>query len=222
MIPVRRRAPLPAGHWWIAHHDHGHLIVTVSALVPPGSDLEQDLVREAVRAWQHNKRKGLVLLPAPITGGAGLGWLVRQIRKPAVATGTAVATVGVALAVTLTELPHQAPYRPPVAAAPPVMPEVPGPGHDTTPRRPVAAPQHPGPVSPQPSQAHAVAAVSTSRVHVDPARLPARLPVRVPPVHWTPPKVPGPPVKVPPPPPVKVTDCRLVELHVGKLVRVCL
>jgi hypothetical protein len=65
-----------------------------------------------------------------------------------------------------------------------------------------------------------VAAVSTSSVRVDPARLPVRLPVKVPPVHVKPPKLPDPPVTVTPPPPVKATNCRLVTLDL-KVVRVC-
>jgi hypothetical protein len=221
VIPVRRRAVLPTGHWWIAHHQHGRLIVTVSALVPPNSELEHELVRGAVRAWQQHKRKGLILAPAPIAGGAGLAWAARKIFRPQVGAGAGAvaAAAGIALAavVTLTEPPKPAPHRPPVAAAPPAEPATPG--HRTTPQRPAKpTPQGPGQSRPRVSGPVTVAAVSTSRVHVDPARMPVRLPAHVPPVHVTPPKLPDPPVTVTPP--VKATGCRLVTLEL-KVVRVC-
>jgi hypothetical protein len=223
VIPERRRAVLPPGHWYLVHQSNrGHLVVTVSALVPPGSRLEQEVVREAVRAWRRHQRRGLVLLPAPIAGGAGLGWLARQFRRPTMAAGATVTAAGMAWgAVTL--LPSHTPHRPPAAEAALAPPTAPAPRHHTVPHRPAKpAPQRPGPARPQVSQPHAVAAVSTTRVSVHPARLPVRLPVHVPPVHWTPPRLPKPPVKVPlVSSPVTATDCRLVRLEL-KVVRVCL
>lgn len=219
MIPARRRATLPTGHWWIAHRDHGHLIVTVSTLVPPGSRLEHDLVREAVRAWRHQQRKGLILAPAPIAGGAGLGWLARQLRRPTVAAGTAVAAGGIAFAaaVTLTEPPKPA-HRPPVAAAPPpASPRVSAPPH--------VAPSHP-PAPRAPGKTRSRQPAAATPVSVDLPRAPVRLP-KVPPVRVRPPvlKPPVPAVSVPPvtaPLPVKAAQCRLVEIKVGKLAHVCL
>jgi hypothetical protein len=218
MIPVRRRAALPAGHWWIAHRDHGHLTVTVSSLVPPGSHLEHELVREAVRAWRHQQRKGLILAPAPIAGGAGLGWLVRQFRRPTVAAGTAVAAGGIAFAaaVTLTEPPKPA-HRPPVVAAPPSSPRVSAPPH--------VAPSHPS-VPHAPGKTRSRRPAAATPVSVGLPRAPVPLP-KVPPVRVRPPvlRPPVPTVSVPPVPlrpPVKAAQCRLVEIKVGKLARVCL
>ena len=223
MIPLRRRAVLPPGHWWIAYRHHGHLVVAVSTLVPPNSRLEHELVREAVRAWRHQQRKGLVLLPAPIAGGAGVGWLVRQFRRPAVAAGATVAAAGIALAAVVTEIPKHPPHRPPTAVAPPAR-STPNPSRPGL-RPPVSpAPRHPQSVRPQaartrPQPTHSVVSVSTGAVRVDPQRLPVRVPVRVPPVHVAPPKVPHPPVVGRPP---TGSQCRLVELQLGHLAHVCL
>jgi hypothetical protein len=218
VIPIRRRAALPPGHWWIAHKRAGFLVVTLSVVVPVGSDREQELVKRAIRAWRHHQRRGLVLLPAPIAGGAGLAWLVRQFRRPTVAAGAAVTAASVVFgAVTL--LPSHVPNRTPTAAEPPARSTAPAPKHTTVPHHP-AAPPRPGLARPRASQPHVVAAISTSHVRVDPARLPVRLPVRVSPVHATPPRLPDPPVKLTPPPTVTATDCRLLRLEL-KVVRVC-
>lgn len=221
MIPARRRAVLPPGHWWVAHRRHGRLIVTLSAAVPIDSDLEHKLVCDAVRAWKQHQRRGLMLLPAPIAGGGGLGWLLNQLRRPAVAAGIAVAAAGIAVAaVTVVETPGHAPHRPPAAAGPPAAPrgsQPPRTAPKPTPSRPSVPKQAPKsrPDRPDPGVgvAEPVAARVTAprvRVRVPPVR------VKVPPVHVTPP-----PVKTPPPP-VTAASCRLVRVDVGQLVRVCL
>ena len=218
MIPIRRRAVLQPGCWYIASKHHGWLVVTLSAAVPHDSELEHQLVRDARAAWKQQERRGLTLAPVPVAG-AGLGWLLHQARRPVFAAGTAVAAAGVMLAaVTIMEVPG----HPPAAAAPPASPRagqtpptIPGPLPPSGPRR--QTPETPARPAPGTVAAASVRVKPSGKVKV---RLPvgrvgARLPVSgVPPVHVTPPPAAQ-------PPPVVAAGCRLVRLQVGRLVRVC-
>lgn len=213
-IPIRIRTDMPEDLAWIITKKRGRLVVYLARNIP--AELEQEYVRQAVKAWCRRHGWILGLPPVLAAGGAGLGWLIRQFRRPALAAGTAVTTVaGVALAaVTLTDPPHHpAPHRPPAAAAPPSKPAPRTPSH-----RPRATPPHTTkPDLPAATERPEPAASSSSRgVAVDEVGR-----VRVPPVRVRPPvTVPTPPVV----PTVRPTrqGCRLAQVEVGKLVRVCL
>jgi hypothetical protein len=219
-IPLRVHCdqPLPGNAPWLITEHGNHLIVFLAPDVPEDSPLEQHFVRQAVRTWRHMHPGGLLLIPPTLVAGADvLARLIRQIRRPAIATGTAVAVAGVALAaVTLMDQPQPAPHRSTTAAPPPARPANPTPG-DAAPRKPKPAPEHSK--APRPRKPVAAADASTSSVRVDPSRLPVHLPVSVPRVRVTPPPVLRSPVTAGS---VPGSRCHLVKVHVGKLVRICL
>lgn len=215
MIPKRIHRDLPDDWRWIITDHPRQLTVYLAADVPPDGPLEQHFVRQATRAWRRRHYPGpLVILPIAASGAA---WAARKVRQPLTATGVVAGTAMVALgAVTLTD-PNGHHHRPPTAEAPRMQPSTPR--RDTTPHKP-AKPPHPKPdrARPRPSPPRPAAGASAGSVRVDPPRLPVDLPVDVPPVKVTPPQ-PKPPAALPPP---TASTCRLVEIHVGKLVRICL
>lgn len=223
-IPIRVYRDLPGDLAWVITEKHingrNRLVVYLASDIEPDSPLEQHFVRQATRAWRQRHHGALVIPPVI----AGSGWLARKLAQPraAAVAGASVVAAGVALAaaVTLTEAPKPASHRPPVAVAPPSRQPTRPPR--VTPTRPTAPPKTPGktrPKQPDPDEVDA-GPVSVDLPTAPRVRVPKVPPVRVrPPV--TAPKVPALPV-TPTPPPVAASRCRLVELQVGKLVRVCL
>jgi hypothetical protein len=223
VIPDRRRAALPAGHWWIVDEHQGHLTVTLSAAVPCDSALEHELVQAATRAWRRHNRPGLILLPIPAVG-AGVAWAARKARQPVAATGVVVgaAMVAAAAVVALSGPDTRPPQHGPLAVAPPVDPTArlperipkpykPAPQQSTGPDRPGSSAPRPAPSGPRPRAGGGVLAAGDGR-----SSGPGKPRSGKPPV-------PEPPSAPPPkPPPPTAAGCRLVEVNVGHLVRICL
>lgn len=217
MIPTRLRAHLPVGHWWIVRERRGRLVVILSALVPIDSALEDQLVRDAARAWRRHRRKTRVL---PIAGATEL--VARQARRPVTAAGAAVVTASLVIAggvaVTQVQPQHSPVYR---ASSPPAQPgpaaRLPGkPSRSSPPRR--AVPGRPStPV--QVVRDHHDKTPTLASPRMLPVGWQVRLPVRR--LHVRPPhmpvKVPRVPVRIP-----AVRRRRLVDVRVGRLLHLFL
>lgn len=208
MIPERVHRDLPGDLAWIITEKHveGHrrLVVYLAADVRPDSPLEQHFVRQATRAWRNHRRR--VLFPGLIAAPGA--WAGRHPKLTGgIGTGAAVGCLALGAAITLTG-PDQH-HRPSVAVAPPAAPTTRPPHHTPTPDRP--GHPSPSPTGPAASASPPVKGEGGSP-STPPTPPPDTQPATVEPT--------GPPVIADPPPPGQ--SCRLVKLHVGRLVRVCL
>jgi hypothetical protein len=231
VIPKRIHRDLPGDAAWIIGERGRQLTVYLANDVPKDSPLEQHFVRQATRAWRRRHYPGpLVILP--IAAG-GITWALRSLRRPTVAAGTAaVAGAGIALAAVTVTGPDGHPSPPAVMGAPPThsptappRTKAPVPSQPPTASPPAASPSPPVVTpAPRPRKAHPTTGRGNS------SGKPGRTPPgrgRTPPGHGGP--TPGKPPSGPPPdtPPgdggsTIESTCRLVEIHVGHLVRICL
>lgn len=220
MIPRREHRELPDDLAWIITRKHGRLTVYLADDIPANSHLEQEYVRQAVRAWWHNHPLPAVLPPI-IAGG---GWLASRLLRREVAAGTAAAAIaagGIVYAATQLDDHPTAPHHPPTASAP----RTPGV------RPPVTVPSGPGrprPAAPKPSpQAGKPDVGLDADVSVVPETVGTVRRVLPDPVRRVVPTVrsvtPTRPVTVSPRPVVSPRgSCRLVRVRAGGLLRVCL
>ena len=141
-IPQRIHCDLPGDARWIITKQCGQLIVYLANDIPADSPLEQQFVRQAIRAWRRRHSGLLVILPA---AGTGAAWAVRKLRQPAVAVTATAVTVAAAAATALTVQDNEATRheRPPAVVAPANPP-----GSTPPPNRPGDKPPLPPPGPP--------------------------------------------------------------------------
>jgi hypothetical protein len=212
-VPVRRRAQLPPGHWWLAFAESSRpgarLVIVISDRVSAGSRLERRLTRQAMRAWYLRRARGL--LAPPIAAIGGISWLARYAHRPSVAGGMAVTMTGTAAVLAIALSPAATPDRR-VPVAPP---------RQAPPGSSPAQPRHPAPSAPDRGAGPLVPVPVSTRAlpvrlrHTLHRRITLPSPVTVPPV------VTDPPVRVPPVIQPATSSCRVVLLQAGRLVRIC-
>jgi hypothetical protein len=228
MIPKRIHRDLPGdSQWiiterWIPEENRVRPVVYLANDIRPDSPLEQHFVRQAIRAWRKRHYPGpLIVIPVTAAGGA---WAARKLRQPVAATGVVVgaAMVAAAAVAALSGPDIQPQHHGPLAIAPPVDPTArlperiprpykPAPQQSTGPDRPGSSTPRPAPSGPRPRAGGDVLAAGSGGSSGPGKPEPGK------------PPVPQPPSAPPPePPPPAAAGCRLVEVNVGHLVRICL